>query len=152
MSFSKRLSELGVHLLPWCGGMQRRWDVLRPPQGICGWACAQALPLIRHSLHKPLNFSLPLCAFFIHLSGFRCRFCSTCFLPRGQAAVREWPLCHGWVVPSVRALSPSPWQTPATITVFRGLLGGRRDVAVVSYYPTLTSIKLDLATDSLGFE
>lgn len=27
-----------------------------------------------------------------------------------------------------------------------------RGVVVVSYYPTLTSIKLDLATHSLGFE
>lgn len=45
VSFSKLLSELGVHLLPWCGRRQRLWGALRLPQGIYGWVCALALTL-----------------------------------------------------------------------------------------------------------
>jgi len=68
----------------------------RPPQRACGRARGLALPLPDVAvsfifLPKPFNFSLPPCAFFIRLNGFRCGFCSlvnrapqhpVCFLHR----------------------------------------------------------------------
>lgn len=111
--------ELRVHLLLWHSGMQRRWDALRPPQGIYGWTCALALPLPDIASISLLIFH---CLFdFFTLNGFRCRFC-----PQLMGPVLSHLLSPSWasrVMAWLCSQSGPPLHLPAATTPLRAPMG-----------------------------
>lgn len=132
VSFSKPFSELRIHLLLWGGGMQRSWDALTPPQRICGWTCALALPLPDFPSISLLIFITSLCFFhppewfqmWVLFLINRTHWCPTCFLPPGPAAVRGWLLCHVLVVLPVRGHISVSLANPCSHHPPEGLMGG----------------------------